>query len=114
MYDPLTDSKQQRTSNPSQLDNNWTDNPDVQSTLERARIKPPASQEYDTCTTETLLSSPTLLQWYRNQSNRAISRTGIVDTALVLAQHGASSRLVGLEEVGEDLSLLSHLVYDIS
>ena len=113
-YDPSADSEQRWTSSLPQSDNDWTDNPDVQSALERAGIKPPTPQEYAPGTVETPLSSPALLQWYRNQIDRIISRTGIVDTALVLAQHGASSGLLGLEEIGEDLNLLSRLIYDTS
>ena len=86
----------------------------MQSALERAGIKPPASQEYAACTAETPFSSPALLRWYRDQTDRIISRTGIVDTALVLAQHGAFSGLLGLEEIGGDLSLPCLLIYDTS
>ena len=113
-YDPSTDSEQRWTSSLPQSDNDWTDNPDVQSAMERAGIKPPTSQEYAPGTLDTPLSSPALLRWYRDRIDRIISRTGIVDTALVLAQHGASSGLLGLEEIGEDLSLLSRLIYDTS
>ena len=45
----------QWTSSP-QLDNDWTDNPDVQSALERAIIEPPTSQEYAPDTVEKPLS----------------------------------------------------------
>ena len=112
-YDPLKDSEQQWTSNLSHPDTDWTDSPDVQSALEQNGIKPPVPQERIPGAVETPLSSSALLQWYRDQIDRIISRTGIVDTALVLAQHGASSGLPGLDEIGEDLSLLSRLVYDV-
>ena len=111
-YDPFKDSEQPWTSDLSQSDTDWTDNPDVQSALEQTGIKPLVSQERFPGTAETPLSSSALLQWYRDQIDRIISRTGIVDTALVLAQHGASSGLPGLDEIGEDLSLLSRLIYD--
>lgn len=111
-YDFFKDSEQKWTSDLSQSDADWTDNPNVQSALEQTGIKPVVSGEYITGAAKAPLSSPALLQWYRDQIDRIISRTGIVDTALVLAQHGASSGLPGLDEIGEDLSLLSRLIYD--
>lgn len=111
-YDPSKDSEQRWTSTLSRPDGDWTDKPDVQSALEQVGIKPLASQEHIPSAVETPLSSSALLQWYRDQIDRIISQTGMVDTALVLVQHGASSGLSGLDEIGEDLSLLSRLVYD--
>ena len=111
-YDPSKDSEQRWTSNPSRPAVDWTDKSDVQSSLEQAGVKSPPSQEHASGTVETPLSSSALLQWYRDRIDRIISRTGMVDTALVLTQHGASSGLSGLDEIGEDLSLLSRLVYD--
>jgi len=111
-YDPSKNSEQQWTSGLSRSDADWTDNPDVQSVLEQVGIKPVASQELLSDAVETPLSPSALLQWYRDRIDRIISRTGMVDTALALAQHGASSGLSGLDEIGEDLSLLSRLVYD--
>ncbi|KAF9651849.1 Sec39-domain-containing protein [Thelephora ganbajun] len=111
-YDPSKDCEQQWTSNLSWSDTDWTDNPDVQSTLEQAGVKPLPSPECIPGAIKTPLSSSALLRWYREQIDRIISRTGNVDTALVLTQHGASSGLFGLDEIGEDLSLLSRLVYD--
>ena len=111
-YDPPKDSEQQWSSNLSQSDADWTSNPDVQSALEQAGVKPLPSQEHIPGMVKTPLSSSALLQWYHDQIDRIISQTGMVDTALVLTQHGASSGLPGLDEIGEDLSLLSRLVYD--
>jgi hypothetical protein len=113
IYDPSKDSEQRWTSNLSRPDKDWTDNLDVQSVLEQVGVQAFPSQEHIPGAVETPLSSSALLQWYRDQIDRIISRTGIVDTALVLTQHGASSGLSGLDEIGEDLSLLSRLVYDV-
>ena len=112
-YDLSKDSEKQWTSHTPWSDADWTDNPDVQSALEQTGIRPLASQERIPGAIETPLSSSALLQWYRDRIDRIISRTGIVDIALVLVQHGASSGLSGLDEIGEDLSLLSRLVYDV-
>lgn len=111
-YDPSKDCEQQWSPRFSKPDTDWTVNPDVQSALEQAGIKPPSSQECIPGAVEAPLPSSALLRWYRDQIDRIISRTGNVDTALMLTQHGASSGLAGLEEIGEDLSLLSRLVYD--
>lgn len=111
-YDPPKDSEQQWSSILSQSDADWTSNPDVQSALEQAGVKPLPSQEHIPGMVKTPLSSSALLRWYHDQIDRIISQTGMVDTALVLTQHGASSGLPGLDEIGEDLSLLSRLVYD--
>lgn len=111
-YDPSKDSEQRWTSNPSQPDADWTDDVGVRSALEQVGVRPPPSQEHIPGAIETPLPSSALLQWYRDQIDRIISRTGIIDNALVLTQHSASSGLPGLDEIGEDLSLLSRLVYD--
>ncbi|GAA5983715.1 hypothetical protein JCM5350_000680 [Sporobolomyces pararoseus] len=41
-----------------------------------------------------------------------IASLGFVNSALSLVQHGASKGIMGLDELGEELSLLSKLVYD--
>lgn len=112
IYDPLKECERQWSSKHSRSDTDWTGNPDVQSILEQVGIMPLPSQERIPGAVETPLSSSALLRWYRDQIDRIISRTGDLDTALALTQHGASSGLSGLDEIGEDLSLLSRMVYD--
>ena len=112
-YDPSKDCEQRWSPRLFRPNTDWTDNPDVQSALEQAGIQLPPSQERVPGAVEAPLHSSSLLQWYRYQIDRIISRTGSVDTALVLTQHGASSGLTGLDEIGEDLSLLSRLIYDV-
>ncbi|KAF8641229.1 hypothetical protein AX17_000863 [Amanita inopinata Kibby_2008] len=58
------------------------------------------------------LSPQELTSWYKSRVDRVLSATGMVDLALVLVQHGASQGIPGLDELGEELSLLSRLVYD--
>jgi neuroblastoma-amplified sequence len=111
-YDPSENSEQRWSRGLSRPDVDWTDSTDVQSALDQAGITPPSSQESVPGAIEEPLPASALLRWYRDQIDRIISRTGNVDTALVLTQHGASSGLTGLEEIGEDLSLLSRLIYD--
>ena len=58
------------------------------------------------------LTAQELAAWYTDWVDRIISATGMVDTALVAIQYGASQGIPGLDELGEELSLLSRLVYD--
>ncbi|KAF8973881.1 secretory pathway protein Sec39-domain-containing protein [Flammula alnicola] len=58
------------------------------------------------------LTAEELSAWYRNRVNLIMSSTGMVDVALALVQHGASQGIPLLDELGEELSLLSRLVYD--
>jgi len=50
-------------------------------------------------------------QWYRDRVNGADSH-GLTDIAFALVQHGASQGVPDLDELGEELGLLSRLVYD--
>ncbi|KAF8584990.1 Sec39-domain-containing protein [Ramaria rubella] len=50
-------------------------------------------------------------QWYRDRLSQ-IDHAGLVDIALALVQHGASQGVPDLDEIGEELGLLSRLVYD--
>ncbi|PFH54789.1 hypothetical protein AMATHDRAFT_134847 [Amanita thiersii Skay4041] len=58
------------------------------------------------------LSHEDLMSWYKSRVNHILSSTGMIDVALTLVQHGASQGISGLDELGEELSLLSRLVYD--
>ncbi|KAI0375316.1 Sec39-domain-containing protein [Pilatotrama ljubarskyi] len=58
------------------------------------------------------LSSSELSSWYLHRIDYVLSSTGMVDAALALVQHAASQGVPGLDEVGEDLSLMARLVYD--
>ncbi|KAG8884009.1 hypothetical protein FRB98_002650 [Tulasnella sp. 332] len=58
------------------------------------------------------LSAEELSSWYVDRAKRIDSELGLVDVALALVQHGASQGIPGLDELGEELSLLSQLVYD--
>ena len=62
--------------------------------------------------TKTPLLSSELSSWYLQRIDHVLLSTGMADAALVLAQHAASQGVAGLDEVGEDLSLIARLVYD--
>ncbi|KAI0721334.1 secretory pathway protein Sec39-domain-containing protein [Cerioporus squamosus] len=58
------------------------------------------------------LTASELSEWYLRRIDHVLSSTGMVDAALVLVQHAASQGVPGLDEVGEELSLIARLVYD--
>ena len=62
--------------------------------------------------TNGLLSLEQLTDWYRQRITSLDGEVGLTDNALELVQHAASQGIPGLDEVGEELSLLSRLVYD--
>lgn len=53
-----------------------------------------------------------LAGWYKSRVEELDEATGQVDNALSLVQYGAAQGLPGLDALGEQLSLLSRLVYD--
>ncbi|KAK0464954.1 secretory pathway protein Sec39-domain-containing protein [Desarmillaria tabescens] len=63
-------------------------------------------------THNNLMTLEELSGWYSNRVDKIISSTGMIDTALAVVQHGASQGVPGLDELGEELSLLTRLVYD--
>ncbi|KAM0755960.1 hypothetical protein T439DRAFT_344898 [Meredithblackwellia eburnea MCA 4105] len=60
---------------------------------------------------ERPLSSLALAKYYVDRTHR-IASLGLVSTALSFVQHCGSRGVSGLDELGEELSLLSKLVYD--
>ncbi|KAI1793866.1 secretory pathway protein Sec39-domain-containing protein [Ganoderma leucocontextum] len=74
---------------------------------------PAAGSRFRSTTTTTRpLSSSELSSWYLRRVDHVLLSTGMADAALVLVQHAASQGVAGLDEVGEDLSLVARLVYD--
>ncbi|KAJ3870256.1 secretory pathway protein Sec39-domain-containing protein [Lentinula novae-zelandiae] len=62
---------------------------------------------------EDILNAESVSEWYQNRVDDIIEATGMIDIVLTLIQHGASQNVPHLDELGEDLSLLSRLVYDV-
>jgi hypothetical protein len=58
------------------------------------------------------LSAEDLTTWYIDRIQRADRDAGTVDAALSMVQHAVSKGVQGLDELGEDLSLLSRMVYE--
>lgn len=57
-------------------------------------------------------TSAELGEWYKARVSAIEDTTGQLDHALTLIQYGASQGIPGLDAIGEELSLLSRLVYD--
>lgn len=60
---------------------------------------------------ETPLTGEDLSAWYLIRVT-SLDDLGLLDSQLAWVQHGASLGIQGLDAVGEDLSLLSRLIYD--
>ena len=58
------------------------------------------------------MSSQELSAWYQQCAHSILTLTGMVDTTLLMVQHTISHSIPGLDELGEELSFLSRLVYD--
>lgn len=61
----------------------------------------------------TPLDAGSLAAWYERRIDHINTVTGMVDSALSLVQHAVSQGVQGLDEIAEDLLLLSRLVYDV-
>lgn len=59
----------------------------------------------------TQLSGDALTQWYTDRVFE-LDGLGLLDGQLAWVQHGAALGVPGLDAIGEDLSLLSRLIYD--
>ncbi|KAF7784612.1 hypothetical protein Agabi119p4_777 [Agaricus bisporus var. burnettii] len=72
----------------------------------------PVADALETTSHPEPLTGHELATWFKNRVDVIISSTGMIDIALALVQYGASQGIPGLDEVGEELSLLSRLTYD--
>ncbi|CAL1695336.1 unnamed protein product [Somion occarium] len=114
--DPVAEVEQKPAFELPRPDLDWAEQSDVQQSLTKSQVsfgisRPPLSTVEAQSQAEPLQSDP-LLSWYRDRIDLIISSTGMVDVALSLVQHAASQGISGLDEIGEDLSLISRLVYD--
>ena len=115
-FDFTSDVEQKPLFNVHREEPDWTELEGVQDSLLKSQIsfgviQPPVSSTPVTPQPD-VLPADQLLLWYRQRIDLIISTTGMLDIALSLVQHAASQGIVGLDEVGEDLSLISRLVYD--
>ncbi|KAG7099067.1 hypothetical protein E1B28_000942 [Marasmius oreades] len=91
----------------------WSESSDIQSALNAASI--PIWHSGNSTSSHSsidLKSGGELSSWYHQRVDFIVSSTGMIDSALTLVQHAVSQGIGGLDELGEELSLLSRLVYD--
>jgi hypothetical protein len=93
----------------------WVESTFVQQALHETGIDF-TSDETMTATEDTTSAGPVnteeISSWYRKRVDEVLSATGMVDVAIDFVQHGISLGVQGLDEIGEDLTLISRLVYD--
>ena len=89
----------------------WTEHPRVQAALLTSGYAIPQTQVLIDQAPQPM-SSQELSVWYQQRAHSILTSTGMVDTALLIVQHATSQGIPGLDELGEELSLLSRLVYD--
>jgi neuroblastoma-amplified sequence len=96
----------------------WSEREMVKAALLESQVDLPqfshvTSILYDSSSaTHRPLAANELARWYERRVDAIIISTGMVDMSLSLVQHGASQGIPGLDQVGEELSLMSRLVYD--
>ncbi|KAI0778492.1 Sec39-domain-containing protein [Trametes elegans] len=115
-YDLSTDTELRPLAKPWREEPDFAETPECILALDESGIAPPIGTfEDDNITLPARpqpLSSVELSSWYLERIDYVLSSTGMVDAALTLVQHAASQGVPGLDEVGEDLSLIARLVYD--
>lgn len=110
-----TNKELERPHSPWRVALDWVETEDVKVVL--TEIGFPTDEGYDDDIAhldlkESLLSEEAISAWYEDRVERILSSTGSADAALSLVQHGVSQGVLGLDEIGEDLTLVSRLVYD--
>ena len=101
---------------PWRSESDWVEEHTVRAVLDVMDIPPLLDPPHNTVQLDARplpLDEGTLVEWYKWRIQHIISATGVLDSALSLVQHAASQGLQGLDEVAEDLQLLSRLVYDV-
>ncbi|KAI0673446.1 Sec39-domain-containing protein [Trametes maxima] len=115
-YDLSADAEVRPLPKPWREDPDFTETADCIQALNESGIAspipPPAAGPSTTRSQSERLTSSELSSWYLRRIDHVLSSTGMVDAALVLVQHAASQGIPGLDEAGEDLTLIARLVYD--
>ncbi|KAA1468260.1 Sec39-domain-containing protein [Dentipellis sp. KUC8613] len=116
-FDTVQDMEQRPSYQPWRTDADWSEANTIQ-----AALKASGSVDMDLLPTRPTrnvaaaqmqpFSASELASWYEERVEDILVSTGMVDVALALVQHGGSQGVPGVDELGEELSLLSRLVYD--
>ncbi|KAG1825798.1 secretory pathway protein Sec39-domain-containing protein [Suillus subaureus] len=95
----------------------WVESTEVQAALSQMKLSAELGTLHSSASAASkesqLLSAQQLTSWYKKRVDQVISSTGMLDIALSLVQHAGSLGIPDLDELGEDLSLMTRLVYDI-
>jgi len=116
--DHSTNSEQMMLrSNSWRAEQDWSEIPEVRAVAEASGITLGANVPSDPLLDRgnlhpDPLTTDELVTWYQNRIDRILVSTGMVDMALTTIQHGVSHAIPNLDKLGEELSLLSRLVYD--
>lgn len=116
-YDVDHDAEQTPSFSSWRTEQDWVENAEVHAALRASsavsyvELDLHQSNADATVYTEPLAPKD-LTAWYKRRVDTIISSTGILDIALATVQHGASYGVPDLDELGEELSLLSRLVYE--
>ena len=110
-----TQNELERPHSPWRATADWVESEEVKTTLIQLGLMEDETSDDDTSgllSKDGPLSGEDLTAWYKDRVEKILSMTGNADAALALVQHGISFGLLGLDELGEDLTLVSRLVYD--
>lgn len=112
--DPSRDEEHQSPAETWRMALDWTEHPSVQAALSISGYDSPQDPLSTSSANEAPrpMSSQELTSWYRQRIRTILDSTGMVDVALSMAERATSRGISGLDELGEELSLLSRLVYD--
>ncbi|KIP12476.1 hypothetical protein PHLGIDRAFT_97822 [Phlebiopsis gigantea 11061_1 CR5-6] len=101
---------------PWRIENDWTEKDVFRALLASSEVPVLLEAPRDSVLSEphpSPLSEDALSNWYRTRIRHTITTTGVLDNSLSLIQYAASQGLQGLDEIAEDLLLLSRMVYDV-
>jgi neuroblastoma-amplified sequence len=112
--DPSRDEEHQSPAESWRMALDWTEHPSVQAALSISGYDSPQPPLSTSSANEAPrpMSSQELTSWYRQRIRTILDSSGMVDVALSMAERATSQGIPGLDELGEELSLLSRLVYD--
>jgi len=116
-YNPDAEAESSREDKQWRTDSEWVLRPDVRSVLhtldfiQETGVDNPVTPSHAQIQYHPL-SLLELEDWYKDRVMRIMTSTGLVDVALATIQHGTALAVTGLDELAEELSLFSRLIYD--
>ncbi|KAI0051709.1 Sec39-domain-containing protein [Auriscalpium vulgare] len=112
-YDATNETERRIAAEHWRPDPDWSELPQVLASLKASEVvelggiltlRTPGSPQF--------LTASDLTSWYKQRVDKVLTSTGMTDIALGLVQHGAGQGVPDLDELGEELSLFSRLIYD--